>query len=75
MTLFIKKGCPWCDDAENWLSQRGIACKVVDVVSDAAAFTLMRKLSGQTKAPVLVTEEGRVLSDFGAEELPAFLGV
>jgi len=75
MTLFIKQGCPWCDDAEDWLSRRGVAYTVVDVLSDSAAFTLMRKLSGQTKAPVLVTEEGRVLSDFGVEELPAFLGI
>ncbi len=75
MTLYIKRGCPWCDGAEAWLRQRGIAYTAIDVLSNQQAFTLMRKLSGQTKAPVLVTEDGRILADFGAEELPQFLGI
>lgn len=75
MVLYIKRGCPWCIDAENWLTQREIAYKAVDVLSNSAAFTQMKQLSGQTKAPVLVTGDGRVLADFGAEELPGFLGV
>lgn len=45
----------------------------VDVLSDNAAFAEMRRLSGQSKAPVLVTGDGRVLADFGPEELPGFL--
>jgi len=24
LTLYIKRGCPWCDMAEEWLSARGI---------------------------------------------------
>jgi len=74
MILYIKRGCPWCIDAETWLRRQAIAYTAVDVLTDANAFVAMRKISGQTKAPVLVTEEGRVLADFGAEELPGFLG-
>ena len=75
MVLYIKRGCPWCDDAEAWLQRRKIAYTAVDVLSDSNAFAMMRKLSGQTRAPVLVTEEGRILADFGTEELPGFLGI
>ncbi len=74
MILYIKGGCPWCVMAESWLKQHGHHYQPVDVLSDQEAFTAMRRLSGQTKAPVLVTEDGRVLADFGPEELPGFLG-
>jgi len=74
MILYIKRGCPWCDMAEAWLSQHGYPYSPIDVLSDQEAFAEMRRLSGQTKAPVLVTEDGRVLADFGPEELRGFLG-
>ncbi len=75
MILYLKNGCPWCDDAERWLRQHHIAFTPVDVISDPASYASMRKLSGQSKAPVLVTDDGRVLADFGSEELPGFLKI
>lgn len=75
MKLYIKRGCPWCVMAESWLRQKGVAYEVLDVLVDANAFAEMRRISGQSKAPVLVTDEGKILSDFGPEELPGFLGV
>lgn len=73
MILYIKRGCPWCVTAENWLQSEGFTYKAVDVLSDQAAFETMRRISGQSKAPVLETDDGRVLADFGPEELPGFL--
>jgi glutaredoxin len=73
MILYIKRGCPWCLAAENWLDQHGLPYRSVDVLSDQRAFEEMRRISGQSKAPVLVTESNRVLADFGPEELPGFL--
>jgi glutaredoxin len=75
MILYIKRGCPWCDMAEAWLSQKRVTYEAVDVLSNGAAFAEMRKISGQSKAPVLVTPDGRCLADFGPEELPGFLGI
>ncbi len=75
MILYIKRGCPWCVEAEQWLSKQGIAPTVVDVRSDPAAYAAMRELSGQSKAPVLVTDDARILSDFSVEELPKFLKI
>lgn len=75
MTLYIKRGCPWCVYAETWLKQHVVAYTPLDVLSDNAAFADMRRVSGQSKAPVLVTDDGRVLADFGPEELPGFFGI
>lgn len=74
MTLYIKRGCPWCDMAEEWLSRHGHPYQTIDVLSSPADFVSMKKISGQSLTPVLVTREGRVLADFGPEELPGFLG-
>lgn len=74
MTLFIKRGCPWCDMAEEWLRGHGHSYEVIDVLASKKDFAEMVRLSGQTKAPVLATDDGRVLADFGPEELPGFLG-
>jgi glutaredoxin 3 len=74
MNLYIKRGCPWCDMAEAWLSRHGYSYQAIDVLSSAEDFASMRRISGQSLAPVLVTEDGRVLADFGPEELPGFLG-
>jgi glutaredoxin 3 len=69
--LFIKPHCPWCHRAEAWLQQRGIAYERLDVIADARAFAEMERLSGQTFAPTLQAG-GKVLADFGPEELEAF---
>lgn len=74
MTLYIKRGCPWCDMAEQWLHDHGHRYSAVDVLSSRDDFATMRRISGQSLAPVLVTPEGRVLADFGPEQLPGFLG-
>lgn len=73
MTLYVKNGCPWCDMAEEWLGANGKQYQRIDVISSRDAYAEMRRISGQSLAPVLVTAEGRVLADFGPEELPDFL--
>jgi glutaredoxin 3 len=70
--LYVKSSCSWCDDAEAFLKERGIAYDTANVSADRAAFDEMVRLSGQTKAPTL-NWDGEVLADFGTEELEAFL--
>jgi glutaredoxin 3 len=69
--LFIKPFCGWCDKAERWLDDHDIAYEKIDVIADNAAFAEMVRLSGQELAPVLEMD-GKVLADFGPEELPGF---
>ena len=66
--LFIKPYCGWCRQAMSWLDRRGIAYDLLDVITDATAFSEMIRLSSQTLAPVIEVD-GKVLADFGAEEL------
>jgi glutaredoxin len=73
MVLYIKRGCPWCVEAEAWLSKHGVKHSSVDVLSNRDAFAEMIRISGQSKAPVLVDDKDNVLADFGVEELPDFL--
>jgi glutaredoxin 3 len=70
--LYIKSGCPWCDEAEAYLHQHGLAYGKVDVHGDPAAMEEMQRLSGQTKAPTMRWGD-EILADFGADELDAFL--
>ena len=66
--LFIKPYCGWCEQAKDWLDERSIAYDEIDVIADRAAFDEMRRLSGQTLAPV-IDVDGEILADFGADEL------
>lgn len=66
--LFIKPGCPWCDEAIEWLDARQIQYETLDVIRNAAARAEMLELTGQTRAPS-VEWDGHVLADFGADEL------
>lgn len=66
--LFIKPGCPWCDEAIEWLDQRGVAYELLDVIRSADARREMRELTDQTRAPS-IDVDGHILADFGADEL------
>ncbi|MDA0324500.1 MAG: glutaredoxin [Verrucomicrobia bacterium] len=70
--LYVKEGCPWCDDAESELHKLGLKYERREVLSNSAFFQEMKAVSGQSKAPVLDID-GRILADFGVEQLPAFL--
>lgn len=71
-TLYVKSGCPYCDDAIKFLDEHGISYQQKEVRDDPRAFEEMRAKSGQTKAPTL-DWNGKVLADFGVEELAPFL--
>jgi glutaredoxin len=59
--------------AREWLDTRGYRYEVIDVEENRAAYDEMSGLSGQRRTPTLVTAEGRVLPDFGPDELEVFL--
>ena len=70
--LYVKEGCPWCEAAESDLHKLGVKYERREVRSNAAYFNEMKEISGQSKAPVLDID-GRILADFGIEQLPAVL--
>ncbi len=69
--LFIKPYCGWCHKAMRWLDDHGVKYERLDVIGDVRAYNEMVELSGQTLAPV-IDVDGRVLADFGPEELEKF---
>lgn len=69
--LFIKPGCPWCEEAMEWLDAKGVDYETLDVINDPTARQEMLDLTGQTKAPS-IDVDGQVLADFGADELEAW---
>ena len=73
MKLYVKVWCPWCVSAREWLDTRGYRYELVDVEANRAGYDTMIQLSGQSKTPTLVTGDGKVLPDFGPEELDAFV--
>ena len=70
--LYTKSDCPWCHEAVEFLDEHGIGYRMKDVSTDSSAAAEMQKISGQTKTPTL-DWNGKVLADFGTEELVPFL--
>ena len=69
--LYVKPGCPWCEEAVDWLDSNGIRYEVLDVTSNPEARDEMHELTGQTRAPS-IDVDGHILADFDAEELEAW---
>jgi len=70
--LYIKPGCPWCDDVVAYLARKRIEVETVVVSGNREAMAEMVGLSGQSKAPTM-DWHGEVLADFGVDELVPFL--
>ena len=70
--LYVKTGCPWCEEVIAFLTDHGVGFRQKNVSQDSHAANEMERLSGQTKAPVL-DWHGKVLADFGVSELKPFL--
>ena len=70
--LYIKPGCPWCDEVIEYLDQKKIEVETIVVSRNKAAMQEMIDLSGQSKAPTM-DWDGEVLADFGVDELIPFL--
>lgn len=70
--LYVKRGCPYCKEASDYLDQHQIAYQSIEVRGDAAQMEKLKKVSGQTKTPTMVWD-GDVLANFGTEKLPDFI--
>lgn len=70
--LYTKPTCPWCQEVVAFLDEHGVSYRNVDISRDAAERAEMERLSSQDKVPVF-DWHGRILADFGVEELVPFL--
>lgn len=70
--IYVKPGCPWCEEAMAFLDEHKIKYNKIDVISDQKAFVEMIRISGQSKSPTMKWGDD-ILSDFGVAELEPFL--
>lgn len=71
-TLYVKRGCPYCKAAKNYLDQEDIRYQEVEVRGEPEEMKKLEEISGQSKTPTLVWD-GEVLADFGTDELSEFV--
>ena len=57
----------------RWLDDHDIEYEKLDVIADDTAYEEMVRLSGQELVPV-IEADGKVLADFGPEQLAKFWG-
>jgi glutaredoxin 3 len=70
--LYVKTGCPWCEEVLEYFDAHRLPYEKVTVSGNRAAMQAMVDLSGQSKAPTM-DWDGEVLADFGVDELIPFL--
>jgi len=70
--LYVKTGCPWCEQAIEILDENGVSYQLRNVTEKRDQFDEMKRKSRQDKAPVL-DWHGQILADFGPDELYPFL--
>ncbi len=51
LLLYVKPGCPWCDMAEDYLTEHGYSFRSIDVYKDRAAFDELRRDIGPNLCP------------------------
>ncbi len=71
-TLYVKTGCPWCDEVIAYFDQHDLDYDLITVTGNPQAMQEMVALSGQNKAPTM-DWGGEILADFGVDELVPFL--
>ena len=73
LKVYVKVWCPWCVMARDWLDHHGYRYEWIDVEKTRSDYDEMIRISGQRRTPTLVTADGKVLPDFGPDELAVFL--
>lgn len=70
--LYIKQGCPWCQEALNFFNNNGVELDVRDVNRSSSDMNAMVAISGQTLTPTF-SLDGFVVADFSVDEFLAEL--
>ncbi len=70
--LYIKNGCPWCDEALSYFRTNNVRLETREVRSNKVFMEQMLKLSGQSKTPTLVLGDF-IVADFDIGEFQTAL--
>jgi glutaredoxin-like YruB-family protein len=72
--IFTTPTCPWCRRAKEYLRQRGVSFREVDVSRDPAAARDLLRRTGQVGVPVIEID-GRPVVGFDRPRIDALLGL
>jgi glutaredoxin 3 len=72
--VYSTQTCPWCFRVKDYLKQKKIPFKDIDVSSDDKAAHEMVALSGQTGVPV-INIDGKIIVGFDKEAINEALEV
>ncbi|RKZ22689.1 NrdH-redoxin [bacterium] len=72
--VFTAPGCPWCTRAKNYLRERGISFKEVDISRNPSAARDLVRMTGQTGVPVIVIN-GKPVVGFNKPLIDRLLGL
>lgn len=72
LKLYSRAMCSWCEDAKEFLQERGYRFTEVDVGINRTAYEEMKELSDQSCVPTLVAGD-EVLANFDVDQLERFL--
>ena len=72
ITVYSTQTCPWCYKAKEFLKEKGVSYKDVDVGADQEAANEMVEKSGQMGVPV-IDIDGKIIVGFDKEELEKVL--
>lgn len=68
VTVYSTKTCPWCHKTKEFLNEKGVKFRDVDVGTDREAASEMMEKSGQMGVPV-IDIDGKIIVGFDREEL------
>lgn len=65
--VYVKRGCPWCQDALAFFKRNNLDVDVQDVLANRQAMQRMLEISGQRLTPTFEFGEF-VVADFSVDE-------
>jgi glutaredoxin 3 len=68
VTVYSTQTCPWCHKTKDFLKEKGVSFKDIDVGSDQEAANVMVEKSGQMGVPV-TDIDGKIIIGFDKEEI------
>ena len=73
-TLYIKQGCPWCNDALAYFRSKGLELDIKDVRGSEQGMAELNAVSGQSKTPTLL-HGNFMVADFDISEFEEALSM
>jgi glutaredoxin-like YruB-family protein len=73
ITVYTTPTCPWCTRVKDYLKQKEVGFKEINVASDSAGAMEMIRKSGQRGVPV-VDINGNIVVGFNQTEIDKLLG-